>query len=75
MNNMTGWQYYGYILLYIFFFMLDDLVIFFIAMFTLQATGLTTKYTRVSRLIGGILMLIIGLLMIFKPELLRSFGS
>lgn len=75
MNNMTGWHYYAYILLYIFFFMLDDLIIFFIAMFTLQATGLTTKYTRASRLIGGILMLIIGLLMIFKPELLRSFGS
>jgi len=75
MNNMTGWHYYAYILLYIFFFMLDDLVIFFIAMFTLQATGLTTKYTRASRLIGGVLMLIIGLLMIFKPELLRSFGS
>lgn len=75
MNNLTGWQYYGYILLYIFFFMLDDLIIFFIAMFTLQATGLTTKYTRASRLIGGILMLIIGLLMIFKPEVLMSFGS
>ncbi|MFA6253296.1 MAG: hypothetical protein WCV69_03605 [Patescibacteria group bacterium] len=75
MNNMTGWHYYGYILLYIFFFMLDDLVVFFIAMFTLQATGLTTKYTRASRLIGGILMLVIGLLMIFKPEVLMNFGS
>ncbi|MDQ5970685.1 MAG: hypothetical protein QG603_462, partial [Patescibacteria group bacterium] len=74
MNDMVGWQYYSYILLYILFFMLDDLVVFFIAMFTLQATGLTTKYTRFSRLIGGILMLIIGLLMIFKPELLMSFG-
>lgn len=73
MNNMIGWQYYAYILLYIFFFMLDDLIIFFIAMFTLQATGLTTRYTRASRLIGGILMLVIGLLMIFKPSVLM-FG-
>ncbi len=75
MNNMTGWHYYAYILLYIFFFMLDDLIIFFIAMFTLQATGFTTKYSRASRLIGGILMLVIGLLMIFKPEILMSFGQ
>lgn len=75
MNNMTGWHYYAYILLYILFFMLDDLIVFFIAMFTLQATGLTTKYTRASRLIGGVLMLIIGLLMIFKPSILMSFGS
>lgn len=74
MNDMAGWQYYSYILLYVFFFMLDDLAVFFIAMFTLRATGLTTKYTRASRLIGGVLMLIIGLLMIFKPELLMSFG-
>lgn len=73
MNNLPSWQYYSYILLYIFFFMLDDLIVFFIAMFTLQTTGLTTKYTRASRLIGGVLMLIIGLLMIFKPALLM-FG-
>lgn len=73
MNNLPTWQYYSYILLYVLFFMLDDLVVFFVAMFTLQTTGLTTKYTRVSRLVGGILMLIIGLLMIFKPGALM-FG-
>jgi glutaredoxin len=73
LNNLATWQYYLYILLYVFFFMLDDLIIFFIAMMTLQLTGLTTKYTRWSRLIGGLLMLIIGLLLIFKPEWLM-FG-
>jgi glutaredoxin len=73
LNDMATWKYYLYILGYIFFFMLDDLIIFFIAMTTLRVTGITTKYTRVSRLIGGLLMLIIGLLMIFKPELLM-FG-
>ena len=73
MNNLPTWQYYSYILLYIFFFMLDDLIVFFVAMFTLQTTGLTTKYTRASRLIGGILMLIIGILMIIKPAWLM-FG-
>lgn len=73
LNYLKGWQYYGYILLYVFFFMLDDLFIFFAAMITLQMTGLTTKYARYSRLIGGIIMLIIGLLLIFRPEWL-SFG-
>jgi len=53
--------------------MLDDLIVFFIAMATLQVTGITTKYVRASHLIGGILMLIIGLLLILKPELLM-FG-
>ncbi len=67
MSSLPTWHYYMYILLYIVIFMLDDLIIFFIAMLTLQATGLTTKYSRFSRLIGGILMILIGLLLIFKP--------
>ena len=39
-------------------------------MVTLKVTGLSTKYTKYSHLIGGIIMLIIGLLLIIKPELL-----
>ena len=73
MSNLTTVQYYLYILLYIFVFMLDDLFIFLTAMITLHMTGITTKYSRLSKLIGGVLMLIVGLLLIFKPELLM-FG-
>ncbi|KKQ53504.1 MAG: hypothetical protein US83_C0018G0008 [Candidatus Falkowbacteria bacterium GW2011_GWC2_38_22] len=73
LSNLAGWQYYSYILLYIFFFMLDDLFIFVVAMTTLRITGVTGKYSRFSHLIGGILMLIIGLILILKPELLM-FG-
>ena len=53
--------------------MLDDLFVFFAAMITLQLTGVSSKYGRISRLIGGIIMLIIGILLILKPELLM-FG-
>jgi len=73
MSNLSSWQYYSYILLYIFFFMIDDLFVFFVAMITLRMTGITTKYSRWSHLIGGILMLIIGLLLILRPEWLM-FG-
>lgn len=73
LNELASWQYYLYILLYILFFMLDDLFIFFAAMFTLEATGITTKYVRASRLIGGLVMLAIGSMLIFKPEWLM-FG-
>lgn len=72
-SHLASWQHYLYILLYIFFFMLDDMIVFFIAMATLQATGITTKYTRLSHLVGGILMIVIGLLLIFKPAWLM-FG-
>ena len=73
LSNLPSWQYYAYMLLYIFIFMLDDLFVFFTAMITLEMTGISTKYTRASHLIGGILMIIIGLLIIFKPEVLM-FG-
>ncbi len=67
LNNIPSGQYYLYLLLYILVFLLDDLIIFIVAMVTLRAVGLTSKYTRASALIGGVLMLLIGLLMIFKP--------
>jgi len=73
LSDLATWQYYSYIALYIFIFMLDDLLIFFTAMTTLQMTGITTKYARISKLIGGLLMFTIGLLLIFKPQLLM-FG-
>jgi len=73
LNELAKWQYYLYILLYIFFFMLDDLFVFSFAMITLQMTGITTKYVKYTRLIGGIILAIIGILILFRPDLLM-FG-
>jgi len=67
MSKLSTWQYYSYLLFYIFIFMLDDLIIFIAAMVTLHVAGIQSKYSRFSHLVGGILMLIIGLLLIFKP--------
>lgn len=73
LSGIAAWQHYLYMLLYIFVFMLDDLLVFIIAMTTLQITGVTSKYSRFSHLIGGILMLVMGLMLIFRPEWLM-FG-
>ena len=70
MNNLSTFSYMIYMFIYIFFFLIDDIVIFVISMVTLKVTGLSTKYTKYSHLVGGIIMLIIGLLLIIKPELL-----
>lgn len=51
MNDLSTAQHYFYILLYIFFFMLDDLLVFIISMVTLEAFGITTKYTKYSHLV------------------------
>ncbi|MDD4298801.1 MAG: hypothetical protein PHS98_04160 [Bacilli bacterium] len=68
LNNLSLIEYSFYIFLYIFFFLLDDLIVFFIAMISFKLTGISTKYGKYSHLIGGVLMILIGILMLFKPE-------
>ena len=57
-----------YIAIYMIAFLLDDLIVFIVAMSTMELTGFSTKYGKLSKLIGGILLLGIGILLIFKPE-------
>lgn len=71
--SISSSQHYLYLVLYTVIFMIDDLLIFFIAVRTLHVTGISNKYTKWSSLIGGCLILIIGVLLIFKPEALM-FG-
>lgn len=73
MSELSSWQYYTYLVFYVLIFMLDDLFVFFTAMITLRAVGIESKYARYSHLVGGVLMLILGLLLWFKPEVLM-FG-
>lgn len=68
LNELSGLEYMVYILIYIFFFLIDDIIVFTIAMITLDVTGISTKYTKYSHLVGGIIMVIIAILMAFKPE-------
>ncbi|MCK5416010.1 hypothetical protein KAI92_01115 [Candidatus Parcubacteria bacterium] len=67
-SNLPVWQYYIYLVFYILIFMLDDMLIFVIAMKTLELKGINTKYTKYANLIGGIIIFILGILLIFKPE-------
>ncbi|QWC00265.1 hypothetical protein KHQ88_01470 [Mycoplasmatota bacterium] len=69
-QNVTSFQSAMYILVYVIFFMLDDIVVFAIAVITLKVTGISSKYAKYSNLIGGLIMLFIGLSLIFFPNLL-----
>lgn len=66
-NKVNGVMGIVYNLIYIIFFMLDDFIIFFIAAKTMNIKVISTKYSKYSHLIAGIIMLIIGILLIFKP--------
>jgi glutaredoxin len=63
-------QYYAYILLYDFFFMLDDLIIFSLAVLALN-TNIGQRYAKYCKIIGGIILLSLGGIMMFNPGLLR----
>jgi uncharacterized protein Veg len=61
--SLTTFQYYGYILLYVFFFMLDDLVIFGTAAFALSS-NLGERYSKYFRPVGATILIILGLLLL-----------
>ncbi|MCK4540050.1 hypothetical protein KAU09_02770 [Candidatus Parcubacteria bacterium] len=65
--NLPSWQFYAYLFLYVLVFLFDDLIIFFVAMKTLRLKASDSRYTRYSGLVGGVILVVIGLLLIFKP--------
>ncbi|MFA5022431.1 MAG: hypothetical protein WC508_05115 [Patescibacteria group bacterium] len=65
--KLSPLQYYLYLLLYIIIYILPSLIVFIIAMTTFRAFGFSTKYARWANFIGGIIILILGFLLIFRP--------
>lgn len=68
LNDITGVARIMNLLLYIIFYMLDDVVVFTVSMITLEATGITNKYNKLCTLVSAIIMIVMGILLIFKPE-------
>jgi len=73
LTDLSNTQYYSLLILYTLVFMIDDLVVFTIAIKTFHLTGIANKYIKISNLVGGILLLIIGILLLFRPQVLM-FG-
>ena len=68
LNDVTGLSRIVYLLIYILFYMIDDILVFTISMITLNATGITNKYNKLCTLVSAIIMIIMGLLLLFKPD-------
>ena len=67
-NNVSNTSKVLYSLIYVFFFLIDDIIVFIIAMKTLEIKVISNKFGKYSHLIGGIIMIIIGTLMMLKPD-------
>jgi len=59
--GLPKWQYYSYLLLYVFFYVLDQIVVFLIATFSLKLTAISSKITKWSNLFGGIIMIVLAI--------------
>ena len=68
LNDISGLEKIIYLFIYIIFYLIDDMVVFVISMVTLEATGITNKYNKLCTLVSSIIMIIMGLLMLFKPD-------
>jgi cytochrome c biogenesis protein CcdA/glutaredoxin len=73
LQNFGALQRYFYLIFYNIFYMLDDFIVFGVAFFTMTRFDFSDKYNRWSTLVAGLLITILGILLIFKPEILM-FG-
>lgn len=71
LNELTWLHTQGLMALYILGYMVDDFLVFGLALWGFEKLHLTAQYSKWSNLIGGILMLLLGALLIFAPEALR----
>lgn len=70
MNTVSFLSRQVYNLIYIIGYMIDDFVVFALALFSINKIASTGKYSKLMNLFGGILMVILGLMLIIKPEIL-----
>jgi glutaredoxin len=70
LSNLSNFSYYAYLFLYILMYMIDDMIVFTIAVITLRSKKLTEKQGKWMKFIAGFMMLVLGLLLILRPELL-----
>lgn len=69
--NELGWFLRNwYTFLYIIMYMVDDFIVFGLAIYSYEKIGLTHKYSKWSTLVGGIIMIGLGLILLIKPSLL-----
>lgn len=68
LNKIHGFSKIIYLLIYIFFYIIDDLVVLILSLKAFETKGISTKYNKYVNLVGGILLLLMGILLIFKPD-------
>ena len=74
-QQVTAATFVFLLILYMLVYQLDELAIFFTAVFTLKSSRMEEKHGRILKLIGGMLMLTLAAVMLIKPSLLNSLSN
>jgi len=63
------------LVVYMIIYQLDEMAIFFTAVFTLKASKLEEKHGRILKLVGGVLMLVLAAVMLINPSWMNSLSK
>lgn len=71
-HQVNGVQYLLLLGLYLFIYMFDELIIFFMIVITMRSIKLTAQQGRLLKLLSGLFMLVLAVIMLIKPELMNN---
>jgi hypothetical protein len=71
LQQLPEWQNYLYLALYIVAYMIDDSLMVLCVVWTMKKTKMQETHGRWLKLFSGLVILVIGLIMLFYPELLH----
>jgi thiol-disulfide isomerase/thioredoxin len=74
-NSIQGFNFYLLLLLYMAIYLLDEIIVIGGILLTMKISRFEEKHGRILKLIGGMIMLMLALVMIFNPELMNNIVS
>lgn len=70
LNDLSGMNYYLYVIIYMVSFIVINLIIFGLFLILIKFSKINTKYYKYANLVSGLLTLLMSILILAKPELL-----
>lgn len=70
LNKVKGLSKALYLFIYILFYMIDDIIVMLLSLKALETKVISTKYEKTVKVIAALIMLVMGLLLIFKPGII-----
>ena len=74
-HGVTKLEFALHLLLYMFLYQLDEIIIFLVVVVTMKSKKMEEKHGQILKLFSGCLMVILSVVMIFKPALMNELKS